>query len=105
VTPHSHAGFRWFFTASPRAAKFSLAHTIDPTESGAKTGSPQAWTNTLTDGTPGGTVADGNCRNWNANTTGNTGDTRRLDAFWTRIGNHPCAGAGTARGLYCFHQR
>lgn len=62
-----------------------------------------AWTNTRTDGSPGG-ITNVHCQNWTAGSNteiGNTGFPELNDANWTAASANPC---NKANALYCFQQ-
>lgn len=62
-----------------------------------------AWTNTKTDGSPGGTT-NVHCQNWTVGNnlfTGNTGFPELADDNWTRASFDPC---NRGNSLYCFQQ-
>ncbi|MDQ2654692.1 MAG: hypothetical protein M3Z20_16790 [Chloroflexota bacterium] len=61
------------------------------------------WTNTRTNGTPGG-VTNEHCQNWTVGTnafTGNIGFSALQDADWTEASFDAC---NSANSLYCFQQ-
>lgn len=62
-----------------------------------------AWTNTRTDGSPGG-ITNVHCQNWTVGTNlfiGNTGFPELADTNWTRASIDPC---NRGNSLYCFQQ-
>lgn len=87
----------------------ALGHEINQDENGEEiTGSSLAafmvWTNTLQNGSAGGSDPNGHCSRWttaDAAPTGNVGDARN-DLTWTTNGFLQCV--AEAR-LYCFQQR
>lgn len=86
----------------------SLQHPLNVTETGAViSGNTFVWTNTLTDGTVGGSIPGSDCSDWTDGSSaimqGNIGNSGQADSLWSEGGSSACE-LGFSY-LYCFQQR